>query len=283
MRLVCPNCGAQYEVDDSVIPEGGRDVQCSACGHAWYQMPISPEVAEESSGGEHPVPAAVDTDGLDADSDDSLVDEKPEPEVPPREVDEGVRSILQEEAERELAARADDVVREPDTVETQPDLGLDDAHPSPEEQRRQIARERMARMRAMSDEDLPTPDFDAHSADAESEPDTDSARAHGRDLFPDIEEINSTLDRHGEGEDAAAPGSASAKSSSGFGRGFVLTLIVAIVLLTLYLMAPRIGDSIPALKPVLAAYVDAVNAARAWLDGTLRGLISKMDNMAGEG
>lgn len=283
MRLVCPNCGAQYEVDDSVIPEGGRDVQCSACGHAWYQMPISPEAAEETSGDEHPVPAAVDTDSLDADSDDTLADEKPEPDVPPREVDEGVRSILQEEAERELAARADDVVREPDTVETQPDLGLEDAHPSPEEQRRQIARARMARMRATSDEDLPTPDFDAHSAEAETESDTESAHAHGRDLFPDIEEINSTLDRHGEGEDAAAPGSTSAKSSSGFGRGFVLTLIVAVVLLTLYLMAPRIGDAIPALKPALAAYVDAVNAARTWLDGTLRDLISKIDNMAGEG
>ncbi|MEJ2035040.1 MAG: zinc-ribbon domain-containing protein, partial [Maritimibacter sp.] len=38
MRLICPNCGAQYEVDDRVIPENGRDVQCSACGHGWYQM-----------------------------------------------------------------------------------------------------------------------------------------------------------------------------------------------------------------------------------------------------
>lgn len=37
MRLICPNCGAQYEVDDSVIPEDGRDVQCSGCGHGWFQ------------------------------------------------------------------------------------------------------------------------------------------------------------------------------------------------------------------------------------------------------
>ncbi|MCB2124584.1 MAG: zinc-ribbon domain-containing protein, partial [Rhodobacteraceae bacterium] len=29
MRLICPSCGAQYEVDESVIPDGGRDVQCS--------------------------------------------------------------------------------------------------------------------------------------------------------------------------------------------------------------------------------------------------------------
>ncbi len=37
MRLICPNCNAQYEVDDSVIPESGRDVQCSNCGRSWFQ------------------------------------------------------------------------------------------------------------------------------------------------------------------------------------------------------------------------------------------------------
>lgn len=37
MRMICPNCGAQYEVDDAVIPESGRDVQCSNCGHTWFE------------------------------------------------------------------------------------------------------------------------------------------------------------------------------------------------------------------------------------------------------
>jgi predicted Zn finger-like uncharacterized protein len=39
MRLICPNCDAQYEVSDSAIPAGGRDVQCSNCGNTWYQLP----------------------------------------------------------------------------------------------------------------------------------------------------------------------------------------------------------------------------------------------------
>jgi predicted Zn finger-like uncharacterized protein len=43
MRLICPNCGAQYEVPQSVIPETGRDVQCSGCGHTWFQ--IHPDMA----------------------------------------------------------------------------------------------------------------------------------------------------------------------------------------------------------------------------------------------
>nr|WP_321511835.1 zinc-ribbon domain-containing protein [uncultured Celeribacter sp.] len=39
MRLICPKCGAQYEVDARVIPDSGRDVQCSNCGETWFQEP----------------------------------------------------------------------------------------------------------------------------------------------------------------------------------------------------------------------------------------------------
>lgn len=37
MRLICPNCVAQYEVDEGIIPPEGRDVQCANCGHNWFQ------------------------------------------------------------------------------------------------------------------------------------------------------------------------------------------------------------------------------------------------------
>ena len=38
MILLCPNCGAQYEVPEDHIPKKyGRDVQCSACNHTWFQ------------------------------------------------------------------------------------------------------------------------------------------------------------------------------------------------------------------------------------------------------
>ncbi|MEI4471489.1 zinc-ribbon domain-containing protein [Frigidibacter sp. MR17.24] len=39
MRLTCPNCAAQYEVDAQMIPDTGRDVQCSNCGQMWFQPP----------------------------------------------------------------------------------------------------------------------------------------------------------------------------------------------------------------------------------------------------
>jgi predicted Zn finger-like uncharacterized protein len=37
MRLICPSCRAQYEVDDDAIPANGRDVQCSSCSTTWFQ------------------------------------------------------------------------------------------------------------------------------------------------------------------------------------------------------------------------------------------------------
>ena len=76
MRLVCPNCSAQYEIDGSMIPDGGRDVQCSNCGHTWFELP--PPVAsgfEDMEPGDFGQAAALDDedDGFDTLSDDDTV------------------------------------------------------------------------------------------------------------------------------------------------------------------------------------------------------------------
>ncbi|OWJ83136.1 zinc-ribbon domain-containing protein [Haematobacter massiliensis] len=71
MRLICANCGAQYEISDTAIPPQGREVQCAACGHGWFQ-------AREDA-----APAAL----------------------PRRPVDADVLNVLREEAAREAEAR----------------------------------------------------------------------------------------------------------------------------------------------------------------------------------
>jgi predicted Zn finger-like uncharacterized protein len=47
MRLICPNCSAQYEIDGSLIPDEGRDVQCSNCGQTWFELPPPPQDLSE--------------------------------------------------------------------------------------------------------------------------------------------------------------------------------------------------------------------------------------------
>ena len=66
MRLICPNCGAQYEVPDDVIPSGGRDVQCSNCGHTWLESPGASVAAEEDFGAETTVSVADVVEGSSA-------------------------------------------------------------------------------------------------------------------------------------------------------------------------------------------------------------------------
>lgn len=80
MRLICPRCGAQYEIDAAAIPQSGRDVECSACDHVWRAGPADPAGS-----------AAFD----------------PEQRPPlSRPLSESVIEILREEAARELEARA---------------------------------------------------------------------------------------------------------------------------------------------------------------------------------
>lgn len=62
MRLICPNCDAQYEVDARAIPVDGRDVQCSNCGHTWFYRP--------------------DDDSDEADGEPASMEETREAEVP---------------------------------------------------------------------------------------------------------------------------------------------------------------------------------------------------------
>lgn len=304
MRLVCPNCGAQYEVDDRVIPDSGRDVQCSACGHAWYQMPqgyseadaeaAQPDhddtlLPEDEDEGESPAedvaaaprePAPVESDAEASEPEaPAAVDAPEEPSLPKGAarptMDDGVRSILREEAEHELSRRATE------QVETQPDLGLEGG-PSPEEERRRIARERMARMRGLDEDEVAEAESVETEVPSGTEPDKPRERKPRRELFPDIEEINSTLDGHGRTGGADVTFVEGARSG-GFGRGFFLVIFLAALLLAVYMLAPKLSETIPPIEPALTAYVEVVNAGRAWLDTTMQGIITKIEAMLGDG
>jgi len=276
MRLVCPNCDAQYEVGDDAIPAGGRDVQCSNCGHAWFQL--SPEVeaamiAETELFDPPEVmaqPSAVQAPNSAAEA------EPPQPaatanSVRRRSLDESVLAVLREEAEREAGVRR---TEQPRPLETQSELGLETALapvPAVALTISPVAR-RIAELKGV-DPDAPPP-LTAFSFRAVAR----------RELFPDIEEINSSLrassDRGpGTIEDFAGPDGHPRRS--GFRSGFVLMMVIAVVLASAYVMAPRIVQQIPASADTMAAFVSAIDSARLWLDGLMRQAITTLQGIGG--
>ena len=262
MRLICPNCDAEYEVDDAAVPDTGRDVQCSACGHAWFQLPPEIELAleqEEELFGK--------TDASDPIPD--LAGDAPSaapaaPEMPRRSVDENLMAILREEAEREAAARKAEAA----PIETQPDLGLTQSAPTPANAPAAAgglaaAARRIAQLKGQ---------------DPDARPAKPAAR---RDLLPDIEEINSSLKGSDPGDDDADGEQATGPAHSrGFRSGFALSLVLAVFAAAVYTSAPRISAHIPAAEAAMTAYVGGVDHARLWLDSAMRSATQAVRDLA---
>lgn len=309
MRLICPNCGAQYEVDDSVIPEGGRDVQCSNCGHTWFQRPAghdrhqtedeTAEAAEveDTAAGVHAKAddqtteevaptAAGDPDHLPEDEGIAAAEEKDADHLPEDEFEDAVDEDGVDERQltrRELDPAVADILREEAAretaeraeegggLETQPDLGLESGEDG------DTARERMARLR-----ELPDDEIDSDNGADEATVATVVAAPNRRDLLPDIEEINSTLtaasDRAEEDEEEGEE----RRARSGFRRGFILAVVFFALLALLYAYAPRIVDAYPAAEPTLSTYVDAVNGLRLWVDGMMQKAVEKLTALLGQ-
>ena len=36
MIITCPNCNKQFKIDNSLIPDEGRNLQCGSCNHIWF-------------------------------------------------------------------------------------------------------------------------------------------------------------------------------------------------------------------------------------------------------
>ncbi|WP_299546604.1 zinc-ribbon domain-containing protein [uncultured Tateyamaria sp.] len=264
MRLICPNCDAQYEVVDDVIPSEGRDVQCSNCGQTWFQH--HPDYAPDE-------PEEADAPADLAPPDDTPVEDEERVDAPDhqrRELDPSIADILRQEAEIEAQARA----TEAESLESQPDLGLDSAETDSDRRARE-ARERMARMRG--EDSGPE-----HVSEAAA---TAAAIGSRRDLLPDIEEINSTLRSTGDRQtapaaDVATDPAEAAPRKSGFRRGFMLMILLAVILGAIYVFAPDIARAVPQVDPFLSAYVAQVDSARVWLDGRVATGLTWLENLS---
>ncbi|WP_370303918.1 zinc-ribbon domain-containing protein [Pseudooceanicola sp.] len=270
MRITCPNCGAQYEVPDDVIPDEGRDVQCSNCGDTWFQTRSEQYSLDELP--EDDSDADVAADSLaEAEAEDSPDPAEAEVEatgVPAKEtgkrgIDPAVANILQEEAQHEARLRA----AESSTLESQGDLGLESLPPDGASQRAREARERMDRLRGH-----PDPAAAETAADTPAE---EMPRSRSR-LLPDVEEVSSSL-RPDETEMTAetAPEIEVDEPArrGGFARGFGFVVLIVVVLIVVYANEGTIVSAVPTLEPGVSAYTDQVDKLRIWLDARLSGFI----------
>jgi predicted Zn finger-like uncharacterized protein len=243
MRLICPNCSAQYEVDEAVIPAEGRDVQCSNCAHTWFQK--SAQTLRDEEAATRGAGPSADPGAKAAPAAAGIAAAGPRR----REVDPSVLGVLREEAERERQARR----AEGTSVEVQTDLAL--APPSPA-----------------------TAPPAAEPVESEVDPAL-VPRASRRELLPDIEEINSTLRATSEREgDAAAMDAPETirQRRSGFRRGFLTSVGLMVFVLTPYILAAPLSRHFPSAAESLHSYAAGVDRLRMSLESLMRAVTESL-------
>lgn len=151
IRLICPDCGTEYQIPETAVPDGGRDVECSECGRIWHAAPAAaaihpmemgvysynfaefkglstPNSAPPAEAEPAPEPAPEPVAEHEAQS-ETVTTSQPAsgsatPSVPlKRRLPENVLNILLEEVEHERQARqaesSRDANQEPDPVTAQ--------------------------------------------------------------------------------------------------------------------------------------------------------------------
>ncbi len=295
MRLICPNCSAEYEVDVSVIPDAGRDVQCSNCAHAWFEPHPDQAKATAEATGAAPKPRRPQRTGqpeikihrpdaepaaparrsrvaaqraarAGADDSPELADApQPAAQHQRREIDPDVLRVLREEAAREARARRGE------PMESQEELALAGAAP------------RQSRRVPTDPRDLPDEDLVPSGTIGPRRVSRDGGARS--EMLPDIEEINSSL-RASTDRKTSVPAYVEVEErlkkvrrGQGFRLGFSLMLFLAAGGIFTYVFAPEISARFPQAEPYMTLFTTEVNSARGWLDTTVRGLSEQISQL----
>ncbi len=283
MRLICPNCDAQYEVSDDAIPPGGRDVQCSNCQLSWFQTEkptvpgritatpdtsSEPEVdeAETASDASEVEASEPKPDTAEEPTEAQTPEAEPEPNADPapqrKQLDDAVANILREEASfgGPAVATAGAIAKPPQTEAARPPV------PVTEDATRQ-------RIAMMTEEEggtrtgTQTPETAQENAD----------KAHLRTV-PTINEINATLRARAQANDTSGLTEfekEEAVQRSGFRRGFFLILVLFAILFLPYIFADQITENLPQTTDIMSSYVMTVDGLRFSLSEFVNGLRSE--------
>lgn len=261
MRLICPNCDAQYDIADDVIPEGGRDVQCSSCTHTWFQTDKPKVAGRRAILTPTPTPPAK-----------SKVPSPPGVPGPTRKtLDSSIADILREEAGREHDVPAPGTATPP-----KPPKPI----PTPEEDRER-ADETRRRVSRLTEESIQ----DSRAAASTAAASTGAVAGTNLRTMPSIDEINATLRARSEESDDSGLTEVEQKEvveRRGFRRSFAFVLILIALAFAPYFFAAEIVARFPETRDFMVQYVEIVNdlrlqvrdlagQARAMIDGMING------------
>lgn len=288
MRLMCPNCDAEYEVDASAIPLSGRDVQCSNCGHAWFQNHPDLEADQEVEAALYDPPPPLSKMGtqdsvLPSDLDWQVESDDPEAilDAMGREAREMGSDLAPNRATNPPAERA---ATEPAEAEPVPkhDLDPESLRILREEAEFETAQRALEQGRAASDAApvvarrvarlkgiQPPPNL----APPNSAPPNTAANPSAR--LPKIETVSAAL-RH---EDLLPPDT---KRKSGRG-GVFLMFFLALAATAAYIFSPDLSARFPSISQPLAQYVVFVDGLRDQLDIWLPKVMAQLQILLSQG
>ena len=281
MRLICPKCEAQYNVADDAIPKGGRDVQCSTCGHTWFQTEMSrvlsrpvsrllthpaPE-AEEASPAKREMAKSRDVAAFDVPHHHKEQSVAHEPKHRP--VDPSIANILRQEAGREHDVPAPTA---PTKSERRTNTAVDIEE----------TRKRIAQMTGTEDAHRPSVTTGGSGAGATASPADPGPNPRS---VPDISEINAALRGRsdaGNGTRVTEAERVDAMRRRGFRRGFFVVLALFALIVTPYVLADQIMENLPQSRETMVQYVAVIDELRASLVTFVDGIQSSIAALTAE-
>ena len=72
-------------------------------------------------------------------------------------------------------------------------------------------------------------------------------------------------------------------TARGFRSGFAVAIVLALIMLAVYVAAPRLVAMVPATEGAVTAYVAGVDGLRLWLDGVLRSATEAVREVSAQG
>ena len=313
MRLVCPNCGARYEVPKENIFATGRDVKCSACDTTWFQThpdavatrdasfyegyddctQSSEAVLAELSAESITEEAGVSTSNNDASLPNSAAEgsqtlKDVKDELARRRLHPTVAEILRGEARREAEERAAEMLK----VQTKFSVAETAQFDAPKSGLAENGNfTYAATVDATSQPDTKTSGEELDDRSNENQSvikqtpiieNQDDARPLENKLLLNIEDINPSIasDKEVSVEEAGQVAPVDVASKKAGRLGFLIGFFFILGLFAIYQYEDRITAAYSPLVPAMNEYVSFVNRMRAYSDQSFYYAVSWLEFQA---